>query len=60
MKVLYALDKGSNCWYMDAILTQLAALGQIEYTSIKLVNYVKPEFDQTQFDVLVYQTYPDE
>jgi hypothetical protein len=60
MKVLYALDKGSNCWYMDAILSHLAGLGKIEYTSIKLVNYVKPEFDQSEFDVLVYQTYPDE
>jgi hypothetical protein len=60
MKVLYALDKGSNCWYMNDVLTHLAALGRIEYTSVKLINYIKPEFDQSEFDVLVYQTYPDE
>jgi hypothetical protein len=60
MKVLYALDKGSNCWYMNDVLTHLAALGQIEYTSIKLINYIKPEFDQSGFDVLIYQTFPDE
>lgn len=60
MKVLYVLDKGSNCWYVDAMLTHLQGLGQIEYTSIKLINYTKPEFDQDGFDVLVYQTFPDE
>jgi len=60
MKVLYALDKGSNCWYMNEVLTHLQGLGKIEYTSIKLINYVKPEFDQSGFDVLVYQTFPDE
>jgi hypothetical protein len=60
MKVLYAFDKGSNCWYMDAMLNHLQGIGQIEYTSIKLINYIKPEFDQEVFDVLVYQTFPDE
>jgi len=60
MKVLYSFDKGSNCWYIDAMLTHLQGLGKIEYTSIKLINYTKPEFDQNEFDVLVYQTFPDE
>jgi hypothetical protein len=60
MKVLYALDKGSNCWYMNEVLTHLRNMGTIDYTSIKLISYIKPDFDQSKFDVLVYQTYPDE
>jgi hypothetical protein len=60
MKVLFVIDKGSNCWYMDDVLKHLAALGQIEYTPTKLINYVDPNFDQNEFGVLIYQTFPDE
>jgi len=58
MNVLYVTDKGSNCWYMANILDELEDAGCITHQWIKLTEYLKT--DQSDFDVLVYQTFPSE
>jgi hypothetical protein len=59
MKVLYSYDKGSNCFYMEDMLDQLDKLGWIECKTVRLIEYVN-EVDQNDYDVLIYQTFPNE
>lgn len=59
MKVLYVYDSGSNCNYLGRMLDlQTSIFKEFSYTFVRLSNYDR--FNQDGFDILIYQTFPDE
>ena len=53
MRVLFVFDSGSNCLFLRRMLDL-----QFSYTLVRLPQYIN--FNQDDFDVLIYQTFPDE
>lgn len=61
MKVLFVFDSGSNCLCLRRILDlQTEIFKDFSYTLVRLPQYIDYEFDQNTFDILIYQTFPDE
>lgn len=59
MKVLFAYDSGSNCNYLGRMLElQTTMFKDFSYTFIRSPHYLR--FNQDNFDILIYQTFPDE
>jgi len=58
MKVLYVYDKGSNIRYLHNMLElQNKMFKDFSYIFVRLPEYIT--FDQNNFDLLIYQTFPD-
>jgi hypothetical protein len=53
MKILFVYDSGSNCLFLRRMLDL-----HFSYTMVRLPEYAN--FNQDEFDVLIYQTFPDE
>jgi len=59
MKVLFVYDSGSNCIYLRRMLDlQVEMFKDFSYTLVRLPQYI--HFNQDDFDILIYQTFPDE
>ena len=59
MRLLYVYDRGMNCFYWDVMLVKMVEMyPDFYYQTVNLRDY--PTFDHSGFDVLVYQTFPDE
>lgn len=59
MKLLYVYDKGANCMFWEKMLDTMRELFEdFEYRYCLLRDY--PKIDQRGFDLIVYQTFPDE
>ena len=59
MKVLFVYDSGSNCLYLRRMLDlQAEIFKDFSYTLVRLPQYI--HFNQDEFDILIYQTFPDE
>jgi hypothetical protein len=60
MKLLYVYDKGANCQFWEAMLPRCEQLSpHFHYHVLRgLPAYL--DFDQSGFEALVYQTFPDE
>ena len=59
MKLLFAYNSGSNCNYLGRMLDlQALMFKDFSYSFIRSSQYER--FDQDNFDILIYQTFPDE
>jgi len=59
MKVLFAYDSGSNCNYLGRMLDlQTTMFKDFFYTFVRFPHYMHS--NQDGFDILIYQTFPDE
>jgi len=58
MKLLYVYDKGANCDYWNAMLRRMKEIYDFDYKTYQLKDYLT--FNGNGFDVMVYQTFPDE
>ena len=59
MKVLFVYDSGSNCNYLGRMLDlQAKIFKDFSYSFVRLPHY--NSFNQDGFDILIYQTFPDE
>ena len=59
MKVLYHYDKGCNYRYLQKVLQRCQEMfSDFTFTLVRPSQYL--EIDQNQFDILIYQTFPDE
>ena len=59
MKVLFAYDSGSNCNYLGRMFElQTSMFKDFSYSFVRFPHYI--HFNQDDFDILIYQTFPDE